>query len=316
MFKKIYFLLGLTVFVFLFFISVFVFFTFPLSNPGNQVVVINRNESARHISQDLKNKNIIISDKAFRIFITSFGIDKKINPGSYLFDKRTSIVGAAYRLAVGDYEMPQQKILIPEGMNNREVADIIKKAHPDFDSKLFIKEAKEYEGYLFPDTYDLFYSTSTEYVISVLRNNFDFKTKSLREKAENAEKSFNDLVIMASILEGEANNDEDRRIVAGILYKRIRENIPLQVDTVFKYIMGKASHELTITDLKINSPYNVYINLGLPPTPISNPGLEAIDAALYPKETEYLYFLTGRDGKMYYAKTFDEHIRNKQLYLK
>jgi UPF0755 protein len=120
---------------------------------------------------------------------------------------------------------------------------------------------------------------------------------------------------MASILEREANNPEDMRIVAGILWNRLDIDMPLQVDAVFGYIRQENGYTPTAEDLQLDSPYNTYRNRGLPPTPISNPGLDALLAAVQPEETPYLYYLTGRDGKMYYGRTFEDHKRNRALYL-
>jgi UPF0755 protein len=109
---------------------------------------------------------------------------------------------------------------------------------------------------------------------------------------------------------------ESRQIVAGILWKRLSLEMPLQVDASFKYINGKNTSNLTLEDLKIDSAYNSYLYKGLPPTPICNPGLSSITATLTPIKTNYLYFLTDRRGEMHYAKTYSEHLQNKELYLK
>ena len=120
---------------------------------------------------------------------------------------------------------------------------------------------------------------------------------------------------MASLIEKEADTAEDRRIVSGILWNRIDADMPLQVDAVFGYILDRSGYAPTGSDLEIDSPYNTYENRGLPPGPIANPGLDALTAALHPAATEYFYYLTGRDGLMYYAETFEEHKRNRELYL-
>lgn len=128
-------------------------------------------------------------------------------------------------------------------------------------------------------------------------------------------RKISDVIIMASILEGEAL-PKDRQVVAGILWKRLSIGMPLQVDATFRYINGKGTYDLTADDLKIDSPYNTYIHKGLPPGPISNPGIDAISASLNPIPTKYLYYLTEKDGTIHYAKTFTEHIANKNKYLK
>lgn len=120
---------------------------------------------------------------------------------------------------------------------------------------------------------------------------------------------------MASIIEGEADKDS-KQAVSNILWKRIKLDMALQVDAPFVYSIGKGTFDLSNGDLKDKeNPYNTYVNKGLPPTPISNPGLESLKAAATPAETPYLYFLTGHDGNMYYAETFEGHKKNRKLHL-
>jgi UPF0755 protein len=121
---------------------------------------------------------------------------------------------------------------------------------------------------------------------------------------------------MASLLEREANTAKDRRIVAGILWERLKIGMPLQVDAVFSYILEKDAYAPLFEDLKIESPYNTYLYRGLTPTPIGNPGIDAILAAAEPTKTKYLYYLTGKDGHMYYATTFAGHQSNREKYLR
>ena len=127
----------------------------------------------------------------------------------------------------------------------------------------------------------------------------------------------NEVIIMASIIEDEANGTlESKRIVSGILWKRLRLEMPLQVDAPFQYYNGKNSYTLTKEDLKEDHEYNTYTNKGLPPTAITNPGIDSIRAAITPTKTDYLYFLSDKKGNMYYAKNFEEHKINRELYLR
>ena len=160
------------------------------------------------------------------------------------------------------------------------------------------------EGYLFPDTYLFLPGAETEQIIGTMRDNFKKKAGDIAQ----------DIVIMASLIEKEVPASDDRRIVSGILWKRLEIGMPLQVDAVFPYITGK--REVLLDDLKINSPYNTYLYKGLPPGPIANPGLDAIEAARNPKETPYLYYISGKDGKTHFAKTYEEHLKNKEKYLR
>lgn len=148
-----------------------------------------------------------------------------------------------------------------------------------------------------------------------LGNRFDEQVRTIAAEIEESGRSLDDIVIMASLLEREAQSEEDMRIVSGILWKRLDEDMRLQVDAVFGYIHGENGYEPTADDLELDDPYNTYRYEGLPPTPIANPGLVALRAAAMPLESPYFYYLTGRDGLMYYGETFAEHTRNRELYL-
>ena len=147
-----------------------------------------------------------------------------------------------------------------------------------------------------------------------MNNNFNEKIASTPSIATSTFK-LKDIIIMASLVELEARTTESRKIIAGILWKRLSLGMPLQVDSVFLYINGKNTYELTTMDLKIKSPYNTYLYKGLPRGPIGNPGLDALQSTVDPTKTKYLYFLSSHDGAMHYAKTFEEHKRNREKYL-
>jgi UPF0755 protein len=149
-------------------------------------------------------------------------------------------------------------------------------------------------------------------IVERMRENFDARVTGLALGG----RSLSDTVTMASLLEKEARSDEHRRLVAGVLYNRLVKNMPLQVDAVFGYIFNRDTYSPSPTDLKVDSPYNTYTHRGLPPGPINNPGIAALTAAANPTETNYLYYLTGKDGTMYYATTYEGHKLNLQNYLK
>jgi UPF0755 protein len=216
----------------------------------------------------------------------------------------------------GEYGFSARKITFPEGTAVKDMADILEKGLINFDKKTFIELASDHEGYLFPDTY-LFMPTATSgEIIARLSHTFEERLKEINQSVAAFNKPLKDIVTMASIIEEEANSDKSRRIISGILWKRINSNIPLQVDAPFVYIMNKGTADLTKDDLKFDSPYNTYKYRGLPKGPITNPGLDAILAAVTPEKTPYLYFLTDNDGEMHYSKTYDEHLIAKNKYLK
>jgi UPF0755 protein len=175
--------------------------------------------------------------------------------------------------------------------------------------------AKSYEGYLFPDTYFFYENVTPIQVLETLRDNFNDKIKLALLGIQAFGKPLNEVIEMASIVEREATSTVDREIIAGILWKRIATGMPLQVDPPFYYVLGKSSAQLTVKDLAMNSPYNLYSHKGLPPTPISNPGIDSILATVNPTKTNYLFFLADRRGVIHYAVTNDDHVANKYKYL-
>jgi UPF0755 protein len=235
--------------------------------------------------------------------------------GEYLFQQPASACTIAGRIINGSFGIPTARITIPEGTSNKGISLILSKNLSNFDAPLFLKDTAELEGYLFPGTY--FFSTraSMEDITTTLYDNFKTKIDPLQVDIKKSGHSLSDIVIMASILEKEAKTPEDQAIVSGILWKRISISVALQVDAPFYYLLGKESNELTLSDLKIKSAYNTYTNLGLPEGPIGNPGLGAIRSAIFPKKTDFLYYLSDKNGVMHYAKSFEEHKANKARYL-
>ncbi len=204
------------------------------------------------------------------------------------------------------------KVTIPEGSTVRQAAAILKNALGDFDSDAFIALGKPDEGYLFPDTYFFIPGVSPQAVIQTMKDTFDKRVSPLLPQIQAFGRSESDVVITASILEKEARQPETRRTIAGILWKRLKLGIPLQVDATFGYISGTDTYSPSPEDLKIDSPYNTYKYPGLPPGSIGNPGIETIEDAITPIKTPYLYYLTDKEGNIYYAKTLAEHVANQQ----
>ena len=170
------------------------------------------------------------------------------------------------------------------------------------------------EGFLFPDTYFFPKNISAEEAVKIILQNFNKKTDSVFRKTA-ADKEVYDILIMASILEKEARTAEDKKIIADILWRRLKEGRPLQVDASLQYITGRNTFELTKKDLKMDSPYNTYRYKNLPPAPISNPGIDSIEAAFEPEANPFWYYLSDKDGIIHYSKTFEEHKSKKEKYL-
>jgi UPF0755 protein len=292
----------------------FLFFAPPKASAPRTLVSIPPGTTFSEAAEILKQQRVISSGILLRIAIIPFGGADEIQAGDYFFAWPDGIAPVAWRLAHGIHDLPRVRALLPEGSSSKDMGEVLSHRLPHIDAEMFAREARVHEGYLFPDTYFFLPTATSGEVVRVLRDTFDEKTAGLATSATGTP-SFEDVVIMASLLEEEAKTFEDKQIVAGILWKRLREGQRLQVDAPFIYLIGKASHELTVDDLALDSPYNTYLYEGLTPTPISNPGLESIKAALEPVETEYWFYLSDSEGRIHYAKTFEEHKANKERYL-
>ncbi|MES3031579.1 MAG: endolytic transglycosylase MltG [Patescibacteria group bacterium] len=276
---------------------------------------VGRDSSISSIGQELFDEHIISSQFLFKVASTLYSKGRGVWAGDYRFSTPENVWVVAYRLVHGHQNLPKIRITIPEGTNVYDMAYIYLTELPHFNAARFVSLAYKYEGYLFPDTYYFLSNVTPEEIIKKMRATFNERIAPLEEDIQKSGKSLKDIVIMASIVEKEAYPDESRRIIAGILWDRLEDGMKLQVDAPFYYVTGKRGG-FTLNDLKIDSPYNTYLYKGLPVAPISNPGLKAIADTINPTKTNYVYYLTGKDGEMRYAVTFDEHIENKNTYLR
>lgn len=301
--------LALTGFFFLFLLFLI---SPPLNFPTGKIITIEKGTGLKEVAQNLEKEGIIRSSFVFSILMKYSGNESNIKAGKYLFEKRFSVFGLMRKLIKGDYNTSLLRITIPEGSAIKDINRIFKeRGFDDFEIK-----DRQLEGYLFPDTYFFPITATAEEAAKKMKENFDSKiTPDLNEAIKKGNRKFEDILKMASLIEKEAAKAEDRKIISGILWKRLEAKIPLQVDATLFYVTGKNTFELTTDDLKINSPYNTYRYLGLPLTPICNPGLDAIKAAVFPEKSPYWYYLSDRAGNVYYSKTHDEHIQKKQKYL-
>lgn len=287
----------------------------PRSFPSNTLIEVTEGTDLTTISEKLQQVRVIRYPALFNWLINVSGAERAVLAGDYWFEKPLTVWEVASRLIQGRFSIEPVKITIPEGVTVREMAEIFSKQLTYFDAEAFIDLALPFEGYLFPDTYFFPQGVKPSEVVEVLRDNFRRQLKTINELVAKSEHSLAEVMVMASIIEEEAYDPEVRRLIAGILWKRFAAEMPLQVDAVFPYIIGKNSFQLSRADLQFDSPYNTYRHRGLPPGPISNPGLDAITAALAPEPSDYWYYLSDRQGKMYYAEDFAAHKLNKQKYL-
>lgn len=274
---------------FLFLISYFLF-----SSPSkfkDNTIHISYGESLEKVGLELKDKEIIRNSFVLKVFVRLFKSNGGIVDGDYLIKKNTAVYKVAWQIARGKHNIEPIKVTLREGLTNEEMADIFAQKLAGFRKDLFLSAVNGKQGYLFPDTYFFYPLTTTDEIVNQLSGNFDKKIKTLN--IEDKQK-LNGIIIMASILEGEASGEEDAPIISGILWKRLNMGMPLQVD------VDKST----------------YKEKGLPEKPLNNPGLGFIKASLSPTSSSYLYYLHDEDGDVHYAKNFEEHKVNIKKYLK
>lgn len=247
-----------------------------------------------------------------------FNKDKHVEAGYYhIPNEDLNLVGLVDMLQDGTFEM---RLTFIEGWRTEEYVDYLRSEVGDEFAKEFANSSYIKEGYMFPDTYIIEEGYPAENLASWMRNTFDKRvTDDLISKAEARGLTLDQVVIIASILEREMNIKKDRPIVAGILIKRWQNDWPLQADATVQYAKGNSSDWWPVVkraDLRsIESPYNTYINRGLPPAPISNPSLDSIMAVINYQETQYWFYITGSDGITHYSETLEGHNLNVQKYL-
>ncbi|OGC88498.1 hypothetical protein A2419_02025 [Candidatus Adlerbacteria bacterium RIFOXYC1_FULL_48_26] len=300
------------------FVSYVFFFSPPRSFPQQFLLSVRSGETAGDIAETLKADNAIRSEFVFKVLLRLSRSHNRIIAGTYYFDHPQNAFSIVWRLHIGNFNLEPVKVTLPEGTNVSQMNAIFKNSLPIFDSQTFLTLAKSKEGYLFPDTYFFYPGEDSKQIIETMEENFSARISNpaVQKVLSASGKSKADILIMASLIEKEAPDTVNRQIISGILWKRIKIGMPLQVDAVMPYITGKPGSEILQTDYKIDSPYNTYLYKGLPPGPITNPGIDAIIAAATPTTTPYLYYLSDEDGKFHYGKTFDEQLANQRKYLK
>lgn len=288
--------------------------------------VIKPGEKVYEIAEHLRQAKLINSAALFKIYVKLNNFSGKLQAGSYKIAGDLSLVKAVNLLQHGTFDV---RLTFPEGWRREEMVEYLSQTfsrnNPNFSTTDFLSQSKYLEGYLFPDTYVVPFDIKTAELISLMRSNFDKRVDNkIKSDLEKLGLSLKDAVIMASIVERESNNDKDRPVIGGILLKRLKSGWPLETDATVQYALESNNHkdggdwwpkELSADDLTIDSPYNTRKNQGLPPGPISNPGLLSIKAVVYSLETPYWFYLTDKNGLTHYAKTLQEHEDNISKFL-
>lgn len=320
-----------------------VWFVILLLNPLNlgsaPEFTIEKGAGVNQISRHLRQAGFIRSSFVFETYVYLKGYESGFIAGDYELPSVVNIKRLIEILTSGQ-KAKEWEITVIEGWSAKEIAAKLESSGR-LPAALFLEvsgvgqpgnkftfDVSAYdfladkpvnanlEGYLFPDTYRFFNYATVEDVMRKMLYNFGKKlSAAMRQEIEAQDKTIFDVVTMASIIEREVMSDEDRSIVAGIFWKRLDAGMALQADSTVNYITGKKTPSVSGADLALDSLYNTYKYPGLPPGPISNPGLSAIQAAIYPAQSDYWYFLTDQDGLVHYAKDFEEHKANKMKYL-
>lgn len=298
-------------FAFLFLAAYSIFITPPGAYPIGVSVSIPEGTSVRQAGEILEKAGALRSAEVFALLVRFWNPDGGVLASTYALIEKESAFQLAYRFAHGDTGIEPIRVTIPEGLNSREIGELIKERLGVFDAERFRILGEAEEGYLFPETYYLTPGIEPSAAVRLMKDTFNEKVIPIEEKIRASGKSVHEVVTMGSLIEREARKPETRRMISDILWRRIELGMPLQVDAVFGYIFGKSGYAPNFEDLKVESPYNTYLNRGLPPGPIANPSLDSILAAVEPKANNYLYYLTGKDGRMYYATTFEKHVANR-----
>jgi len=288
----------------------------PAAYPQGRVIRIEKGMTIAEAGRYLESRKVIQSEHLFILLVKLWPGESKIIAGDYILNRRQTVLGLVRRFQQGDYEIEPIRVRIPEGATVHNVASILERHLPEFNRQEFLLLASTSEGYLFPDTYFFLPSASTSDIFKEMRENFEARLDPLRLAIFRSNRRLDEIITMASLLEKEAHTTTDREIIAGILWKRADEGMRLQVDAVFPYLIGKNTFDLTRNDLRYNSPYNTYRYAGLPPGPIGSPSLDSIKAALNPVNTPYWFYLSDLKSEIHYARDYEQHLVNKNKYLR
>jgi UPF0755 protein len=289
----------------------------PTENfPVGTEVVIEIGLTTAEITTKLYDQGVIRSPLLFQLVLTFLHDPRDVKASTYIFAEPLTTRAVAERLMLGDYGNDLVRFIHYEGEPRREIARRASQVLRDFNPDEFMTASAGLEGKLFPDTYLLPKNFTARELIELLSSTYENRVGPLRPAIADSGLTEDEVITLASILEREANTPQSKGLVAGIFLRRLEIGMPLQADASIEYVLDKPLSELTAADLDKPSPYNTYLNTGLPPTPIGNPGLTAIQAVLEPTPSPYLFYLTGNDGEFYYATTYEEHQRNINRYLR
>ncbi len=301
-------------------------FYWPQNNMNQEIkITINHGESLSAISKKLLAEGVITNEKTFEMATKIRGLDTSIPVGTFLMKNVKVNHDIINHLVFGNPE--RKKVTLLEGWNIRQTSNhLSKEMGLDYydiveivNNKSFINSlgvnSETLEGYLYPDTYYFFEGENVKSVIKRLVIEYkNFWTDSNITKASSISLTQHQILTLASIIEGEAIYDSERPIISAVYHNRLKRGMKLQADPTVQYIIKDGPRRLLNKDLRIKSPYNTYLYGGLPPGPINSPGFKSLNAALYPDENDYLYFVAKGDGYHTFSKNEKEHERAKRAF--
>lgn len=287
----------------------------------SRVVEIERGKTLKQVSHQLSDQKLIRHPRGFVLFAYLFGKQNQVRAGEY------ELSGAMTPKQILETITSGQSILhtltVPEGYRILEIAALVEEAGLGNRAR-FLEEthnpellrsvnapAKDLEGYLFPETYKFPKNAGEHRIVAAMVQTFREKAygPSYRNRAKEIGLSFHEVITLASIIEKETGTPSERRLISSVFHNRLKRNMRLQTDPTVIYALADFDGNIRKKDLSVESPYNTYLYPGLPPGPIASPGLESIEAALYPAETDYLYFVSRRDGTHKFSTNLEDHNR-------
>ena len=310
-------------------IFLFIFF-FPNPGDGSEIVFeIPRGSTFRQVSKVLYEEGIIPNEFNFKLAAFLYGSENKLKAGRYRIPSGLNYFELIDFLLKGGHD-EQVLVTIPEGIWQHDLAGLLN-SKLNVDSSAFMKlsqnkyflaelgiNSKSIEGYLLPETYYFYKNSKSEEVLKKLVHEMDkVFTPAVEERLKELKRNKHEILTLASIIEGESNISSEYKRISGVYHNRLKKWMPLEADPTIQYLKRNSKHnKILYKDLEIDSPYNTYKNYGLPPTPINNPGIEAINAALYPEQNDFLFFVADGTGAHKFSKTYKEHLKNVEEYRK
>ncbi|MDQ3008803.1 MAG: endolytic transglycosylase MltG [bacterium] len=291
------------------------------SNQNVTRFVVPKGQAVTVTANKLAEAGLIRQPLAFRIYVRQQGMEQRLQAGSFELSSSMTVAEVARELTTGTNDL---WVTIPEGWRREEIAESLERQDLEaYDKTEFLTLTATSEGKLFPETYLLSRQSSSSQIANLLLRTFESNvTQGLATEIRNSQYSLDNAVVMASLLEREANSPQQMREVAGILWHRVEIGMPLQVDATFQYAKGYSAQEKSwwpaplAADKTIVSPFNTYLIVGLPPKPIANPGADAVKAALNPIKTTNLYYIHDSSGQLHPAATLEGHNSNINRYLR